>query len=379
MPPAKAGGPPRLAAVDVGTNSIRLVVAEVESELEAFQVTRAYRWVGDFLNDDLSNWYVRRSRARFWGNADSHDARAAFRTLWEVLVTVARLVAPITPFTGDWIHRALDGGSVHLARFPTAERVLVDETLEEGMDGLRTLVSLGRAAREAVQIKVRQPLGRMFAVTPGDLSLDGELLGLLKDELNVKEVSFLGSSEGLVSLAAKPNYRVLGPRFQNRTEEAAGAIRALDASALAEYRDGGQVEIEVGGGRFVLEPQELEVVEEARGELVVQGDGRFTAALDPSIPPHLRREGMARELVNRIQRLRKDAGLEITDRISLGIMGPGDVRVAADAFRDFIAGETLATAYAVEGEEGSLASYQALREVDLDGIVAQIGLSRATG
>jgi isoleucyl-tRNA synthetase len=355
------------------------LVAEVDAELEAFQVTRAFRSVGDFLNDDLSNWYVRRSRARFWGNADTHDARAAFRTLWEVLVTVARLVAPITPFSGDWIHRALDGGSAHLARFPAANTALVDKELEEGMAGLRALVSLGRAAREAVQIKVRQPLGRMFAVTPGEMSLDGGLLGLLKDELNVKEISFLGSSEALVSLVAKPNYRVLGPRFQSRTEEAARAIRALDAPTLAAFRGGNQVEIEVDGSHFVLTPEELEVVEEARGELVVQGDGRFTAALDPSISPELKREGLARELVNRIQRLRKDAGLEITDRISLSIAGPGEIREAADTFRDFIAGETLATDYTVAGEERDLTDYQALREVDLDGVLAQIGLSRAAG
>ena len=158
---------------------------QVETELEEYQVTRAYRSVGDFLNDDLSNWYVRRSRARFWGNADSLDARSAFRTLWEVLVGLARLLGPITPFVADWLHRALGEGSVHLSRFPLPDTGLIDRDLEERMDGVRALVSLGRAAREVVKIRVRQPLGEMFAVTPGNLSLDGELLGLLKDELNV--------------------------------------------------------------------------------------------------------------------------------------------------------------------------------------------------
>jgi isoleucyl-tRNA synthetase len=353
------------------------LVAEVETELEGYQVTRAYRAVGDFLNDDLSNWYVRRSRARFWGNLDSEDARAAFRTLWETLVTVSRLVAPIAPFTGDWLHRALDGGSVHLAPFPMALGAMVDRELEEGMEGVRALVSLGRAGREEVRIRVRQPLGRMFAVTPGNLTLDGELLGLLKDELNVKEVAFLGSSEGLVSLVARPNYRVLGPRFHKRTEEAAAAIRALPAGALAGYRAGEPVEIQVGEVAFTLNPEEMDVVEEARGDLVVQGDGRFTAALDPAITDELRQEGLARELVNRIQRLRKDSGLEITDRISLVIGGGDEVRGAGEAFREFIAGETLATAYGVgEGAEDA-SRHQAYREVDLDGVVAHIGLSRA--
>jgi isoleucyl-tRNA synthetase len=356
------------------------LVATVEKELELFHVSRAYWAVGDFLNDDLSNWYVRRSRARFWGNSDSEDARAAFRTLWEVLVTVSRLVAPITPFVGDWLHRALaDGESVHLASFPRPQDELVDRELEEGMEGVRALVSLGRAAREEVRIRVRQPLGRMFAVTPEGLRLEDDLLGLLKDELNVKEVDFVGSNEGLVSLVAKPNYRVLGPRFQKQTEEAATAIRTLAPQALAAYRSGDPVEIQVGEAPFTLEADELEVVEEAQGELVVQGDGRFTAALDPAISAELRREGLARELVNRIQRFRKESGLEITDRISLGIGGPQEVREAADAFREFIAGETLATAYAVEALEGDFSGYEALREVDLDGVAAQIGLSRVTG
>jgi isoleucyl-tRNA synthetase len=219
----------------------------------------------------------------------------------------------------------------------------------------------------------------MFAVTPDGLKLEGELLGLLKDELNVKEVSFLGSSEGLVSLVAKPNYRVLGPRFQKRTEEAASAIRALGSEALSAYREGKDVEITVEGQPYVLGPEELEVVEEAQGELVVQGDGRFTAALDPAITPELRSEGLARELVNRIQRLRKDSGLEITDRITLTISGSPEVRDAAEIHGEFIAGETLATEYTVGEDPRELDGFDQVREVDLDGMNGQIGLSRAGG
>ena len=190
---------------------------------------------------------------------------------------------------------------------------------------------------------------------------------------------FLGSSEALVSLVAKPNYRVLGPRFQKRTEEAAAAIKALGGDALAAYRDGEVVEIRLDGDTFPLAPGELEVVEAARGDLVVQGDGRFTAALDPSVSEDLRREGIARELVNRVQRLRKDADLEITDRISLWVAGPEEVVAAAEAFRGFIAGETLATAFSVSTEDQDLARCRIVREVDLEGITAQIGLSPAVG
>ncbi len=350
----------------------------VEEELEGYHLTRAYRAVGDFLNEDLSNWYVRRSRPRFWGNADTRDARAAFRTLWESLVTVSRLVAPVTPFVADWLHRALEGSSVHLAPFPSAGREAMDRELEGGMDVVRSLVSLGRAAREEVQIRVRQPLGRMIAVTPGDGVLDGDLLALLRDELNVKKVEFTDSAEGLVSLAARPNYRTLGPRFQKRTEESAAAIRALSQEALAAHRRGDPVSVQVGEESFGLEAEDLEVVEEARGGLVVQSDGSFTAALDPELDDDLRREGMARELVNRIQRLRKDAGLDISDRISLGIFGSDPVREAAEAFGNFISGETLALEYQVGDDEGG-EGFDEIRTVDLDGIPAQIALSRVEG
>ncbi|MGD2069339.1 MAG: isoleucine--tRNA ligase [Gemmatimonadota bacterium] len=358
------------------------LVAEISAELEQYEVTRAYRSVGDFLVEDLSNWYVRRSRARFWGNTDREDRDAAFRTLWDALRTVALLIAPVSPFTADWIHRALGRGSVHLARFPeigdAAGGVGVrNEALERSMETVRALVSLGRAAREEVQIRVRQPLRTLHAVLAGG-EPGGELLELVKDELNVKEVSFLGSAAELVQLVGKPNFRSLGPRFQRHSEEAAAAIRALPGEALAAFREGGEVAIEVAGERHVLGPDDLEVAEEPRGGLVVRSEGGHTAALDPTLDEELREEGLARELVNRIQRLRRDAGLEITDRIDLGVFGPEDVRRAAHAWRDFITGETLAVGMEV-GEDGAEAApdgFEATRDVDLDGLEVVIGLSR---
>jgi isoleucyl-tRNA synthetase len=252
----------------------------------------------------------------------------------------------------------------------------MDPELEAGMKGVRALVSLGRAAREEVRIRVRQPLGKLFAVTPDSRALEGELLELLKEELNVKEVDFLGSSRGLVHLVPKPNYRALGPRFQQTTEKAAGAIRALSQEELVAFREGQGVEIQVDGERHRLLEDDLDVVEEAQGDLVVQGDGEFTAALDPTLTPELATEGLARELVNRIQRFRKEAGLDITDRISLGIVGPQEVRDAAGAFETFIAGETLAVTYSVLHEEESLDGYDWVQEVEMDGVSGKIALSR---
>jgi len=188
-------------------------------------------------------------------------------------------------------------------------------------------------------------------------------------------VAFLGSAETLVGLTAKPNFRALGPRFQKRSEEAATAIRSLSTEALSAFRNGEPVEVEVGGQLFALEAEEFEIVEEAKKGLVVQGDGAFTAALDPTLDPDLRREGLARELVNRIQRLRKDSGLEITDRISLSVSGPKEVQDAAEAFRDFITGETLALECQIGGLDAG-EEFDAVLSIDLDGRQARIAFSR---
>jgi isoleucyl-tRNA synthetase len=246
------------------------------------------------------------------------------------------------------------------------------------MEAARMLVSLGRAAREEVKIRVRQPLRRIVAVVPGGRRLGEEVLAVVRDELNVKGIDFLTSAEGLVKLIARPNFRALGPRFGKVTNDAANAIRALSQVDLARYRDGGAVEIEVVGSMHRLAAGDLEVAQEASGGLVVKGEGAYTVALDTALDDELVSEGVARELVNRIQRLRKDAGLDITDRIELAIAGPDAIRKAAGTHEEFIGGETLALAVtviagAVDGD------YPHVREVDIDGTPATIGLRPARG
>ncbi len=372
-------GPPERDVLDRWVLSrLHRAVGDVEGELDAYQLTRAYRAVVDFVNEDLSNWYVRRSRPRFWGNTDSEDADAAFRTLWEVLVTVSRLTAPVTPFFSDWLHRALASGeSVHLAGFPEPDPQWVDSELEQEMEGVRALVSLGRAAREEVRIRVRQPLRTLHAVLPENGGRPRpEILEVLKDELNVKEVRFLGSTEELVVLEARPNFRTVGPRFQKHSEAAAEAIRNLSEKELKSFRAGAPVMIRVGGEEVPIEDDWMEVVEAAAGDLVVKSDGPYAVALDPTLDSELRGEGMARELVNRIQRLRKDAGLEITDRIRLGVEGPDEVSLVVERYHGFIAGETLALEL-VGGASVGRDGYEAVLEDEIDGIAVRVSLSRA--
>ena len=363
------------------------VVSEVRSDLNDYQLTRAYRILGEFVSEDLSNWYVRRSRTRFWGNADDGDTRAAFRTLWEALRTVCLLSAPVTPFVADWIHRGLTGKSVHLEAFPgtgsadasTGSSEGRDESLEREVEAVRALVSLGRAAREGVKIRVRQPLRRLFAVVPEGVEIRSEALDLLLDELNVKSVDFLASANGLITLAAKPNYKTLGPKFGKETELAAGAIRELTEPVLRGFNAGDPVSIEVGGRTVVLDPDDLTVEEESKGELVVRSESGYTAALDPTLDEELKAEGIARELVNRIQRLRKDSGLAITDRIRLGVYGPERIRAAAGDHRDFICDETLALQLEIDDGLDAVNGYEAVRSVTIDDMDVVIALTRGAG
>jgi isoleucyl-tRNA synthetase len=357
------------------------VVETAGAALEAYDLTRASRAVSDFIVDDLSNWYVRRGRDRFWGSADAADTQHAFHTLAGALTTVSRLLAPVTPFVADWLHRALTGESVHLARFPEPDADRRDEALERGMSAVRALSSLGRAARETVRIRVRQPLGMLYAVAPAGTDLSEGLLEVLRDELNVKEVRFLDTTDELVRLEGRPNFRTLGQRFGSRTQEAAAGIRALSDEALSAFRRGEQVVVDVGGEPHQLQPDDLEVVQMGRGDLVVESGDGFTVALDPAIDEALRLEGVARELVNRIQRLRRDAGLEVSDRIRLWIAGDVDARSAADRHRDYIAGETLALSLDLSQDLGAVPGGVGVeaRDIEMDGVGARIALERAVG
>jgi isoleucyl-tRNA synthetase len=351
------------------------VTAAVGANMESYNLTHAVRAIADFVVDDLSNWYVRRSRDRFWGSADRADTRAAFATLYEALVTVSGLMAPIAPFLGDWLHRALCETSVHLSDYPVADPERVDAELEGGMDAVRVLSTLGRAAREAVSIRVRQPLGMVYCVVPAGVGADESLLAILRDELNVKQVAFMDRAEELVTFSARPNFKVIGARFGKATPRVGEAIRHLASEALAAFRGGAPLTVQADGETYTLAGDELEIVQGAKGEFVVQSEGGFTLALDPTLTPGLRAEGLARELVNRVQKLRKDTGLEVSDRIRLGAFGGAELVDAVQGFRELVMGETLAVEIET-GPEPRADGYEAVREVDLDGVTAAIALVR---
>jgi len=348
------------------------VEADVDSLLVAFDATAAARTLMSFVVDDVSNWYVRRSRARFY-DVSSPDNRAAFATLYEVLVVTARLLAPLAPFLSDWLHRELTGISVHLAPYRRSGAASGDPALERAMREIRTLARLGRAAREEAAIKVRQPLSRVVCVVPEALAADvGSLFDLLEAELNVKHVDLAISADSLITLHAKPNYRSLGKKFGKNTPLAAQAVSAFTSDELRSFEHGQPLAISVGNESRTLDYEDLSVVRRATGALTVKEENGRVAAIDPTVTPELRREGIARELVSQLQRLRRDLGFVVSDRIRLWIAAPAETYKAISEYTGWIANELLAR----EIVAGGAPAGQQVHELDLDGSVVRVALSK---
>jgi isoleucyl-tRNA synthetase len=355
----------------------RLATVErmVDEAMTTYDVTAAMRALMEFIDDDVANWYVRQSRKRFY-DVDTPDSRAAFATLYDVLVVTCRLLAPVSPFITDWMHRELTGESVHLAPYVRAgSESLRDDALERTMAALRELARLGRGAREQAGIPVRQPLPRMVCVAPGvdDATLES-LLPILAAELNLKAIELASSGDALVTLDAKPNFRALGRKFGKKTPLAAEAVTTFTSEHLRAFERGEPLVVTVDGETHELVADDLAIIRRASGELVVQEEHGFFAALDTTVTPELKLEGVAREVISRVQRMRKEAGLAVSDRIRLSISGDAPVLEAAEAHRGWIADEVLATELSVGGvpQEHMLAR----QAIDLDGIRADLALTR---
>ncbi|MDB4875877.1 MAG: Isoleucyl-tRNA synthetase [Gemmatimonadetes bacterium] len=345
----------------------------VDQSLDVYDATAAARAIIEFVDDDLANWYVRLNRARFY-DVDGEDNRAAFVTLHEVLVSVCRLLAPFAPFVSDWVHRELTGESVHLAPFVTERADRGDATLDAAMDAIRTLARLGRAVREDIGIKVRQPLARMVCVAPNvrEAAL-APLIPLLAAELNVKEVEFASSGDALVTLEAKPNFRALGKKFGKKTPLAAQAVGAFTGEQLRQFLHDEPLVVSVDGESHQLGPDDLTIVRRASGSLAVQEDAGFFVALDPALTPELKQEGHARELISRVQRMRKESGFAVSDRIVLSVAGPDEVHVVVEAHGAWIAEEVLAAELVFAGEA---TQGKDMHAIDLDGITAFVAITR---
>jgi isoleucyl-tRNA synthetase len=345
----------------------------VAERLDAYDVTSAGRAIAALV-DELSNWYVRRSRRRFWDGDPE-----AFRTLRTCLLAVAKMLAPLCPFITDEIYENLDGelASVHLCDFPQGWQVAGrDVELEQAMELARETVRLGLAARGKAKIKVRQPLGEAVVVADGrERAAIERLADIVRDELNVRRVRFVEGAEELSSYEVKANYRKLGPQFGSDMPAAASAIAALDPAHVASaLRDGREIGISVAGREHTLSGDDLLLSMRAPEGYSVEREGAHAVALDLTIDEDLLREGRAREIVHAVQSARKSAGLQVEDRIVLALDGDEALLGAAEAHREHIARETLAVELAVGGSDGLDHSERA----ELDGLTLGIFLSRAT-
>ncbi len=355
-------------------------VAAAREGLDAYDATGAGRRIASFV-EDLSNWYVRLARRRFWdpGGEMGPDTIAAFLTLYECLVTLAQLLAPFTPFVSEQLWRNLAAGrgaapdSVHLSDYPHPEGGVADPLLEEAMRVARDVVELGRRIRTETKVRVRQPLAAAVVHAPGDREVLRALLPLIADELNVKAVEFAESADRFGSWRAKPDFRALGPRLGSQVKEVSAALAADDGTAAAVLASGQSVTIGTASGDVALHPSDVELIQETLEGWGLASDGRLTVALELELTDELRREGLARELVRLVQDARKAAGLHVTDRIALGIEATGDAQEAVRAHRDFIAAETLATSLA----EGALPDATHVQGTEIEGVPVAVALRRA--
>jgi isoleucyl-tRNA synthetase len=348
---------------------LQATTAIVRERMDAYDCTAAGRAIADYV-EELSNWYVRLSRRRFW-----EGDRAAFATLRHCLLETTAMLAPFTPFLADEIHRNLSGGgeapSVHLRDFPEADAALSDPELEQGMEAVRLTVELGRAARAQAKAKVRQPLRRAVIVAnDAERAAIEARAGLVTAELNVKELDFVSDESELVSYSAKPNYRSLGPRFGKNMPQVAAAVEALDAAHVAAVlAEGGEIGIAIDGTDHSLGADDVTLALQPLEGYEVEAEAGHAVALQLELDDDLRREGLAREIVHAIQNARKAAGLEITDRIDLTLTGDQDLIEAAQAHEPYLTTEVLATSISYDGSNGAPAK--------IDGRDLNIGVTRA--
>jgi isoleucyl-tRNA synthetase len=345
---------------------LQATVATVRERMDGFDCTAGGRAIAAFV-EELSNWYVRLSRRRFW-----EGDRAAFATLRHCLLETAALLAPFTPFLADEIHLNLAGGeaeelgehpdSVHLRDFPAPEAAMADPELEAAMEAVRRTVELGRAARAQAKVKVRQPLRRAVIVATGaEREAISARADLVTSELNVKELDFVSEEAELVSYAVKPNYRSLGPRFGKRMPQVAAAVEALDPAHVARaLSDGAEVGVNIEGDEHTLGPDDVTLALQPLEGYEVEAEAGHAVALQLQLDEELLREGLAREIVHAVQNARREAGFEVTDRIELSLGGDEELLAAAREHRSYIAGEVLATSVAYDAAEGATTTIDGL-------------------
>ena len=349
-------------------SALHSLIKGVDKELGNYDPTRAGRLIDNFVNDDLSNWYVRLNRKRFWGKEMSKDKLSAYQTLYTCLETVARLLAPFAPFYSDQLYLDLTkatgrGGeqSVHLAKYPEADESFIDSDLEIRMGMAQKITSMVLALRRKVNIKVRQPLQAIMipAVDDEQKNHIEAVKDLIKNEVNVKELRFVEGS-GVLVKKVKCNFHTMGKKFGKLMKGIAAAMGNLSQEEISQLQTTGSYELEVEGQKAVVEATDVEIISEDIPGWLVSNEGNLTVALDVELTDELLNEGMARELINRIQNIRKEIGLEITDRINVTLSPDSKVEAALAGFADYIKAQVLADNVCIADNDGIAAEIEDL-------------------
>ena len=326
------------------------LIKEVDGYYNDYEPTRAGRAISDFVNDNLSNWYVRLNRKRFWGGNMDNDKLSAYQTLYTCLETVAALMAPIAPFFADRLYTDLTSAtgranqSVHLSDFPRADESVIDKALEERMQDAQDITSMVLALRRKVNIKVRQPLTTlMIPVIDAKQQQDIESVKeLVLNEVNVKEMVFADNAAGILVKRVKPDFKKLGPRYGKIMKQLASIIATMSQDDILRFEKEGRFVFDIDGQQAVVEAEDVEIISEDIPGWLVANEGRLTVALDITVTEELRREGIARELVNRIQNIRKSSGFDITDKIHVQLTRNDETDPAVEEYKDYIAKQVLA-------------------------------------
>ena len=354
---------------------LNTLIKEVTEQFNDYEPTRAARAISDFVGENLSNWYVRLNRARFWAGEMTENKLAAYQTLYQCLETVARLMAPVAPFYSDMLYRDLTGNekSVHLTLYPTACESIIDNELERRMDIAQKETSMVLALRRKKNIKVRQPLTEiMIPVADEKQRADIEAVSdLITSEVNVKGIKFVGNDEGILVKKVKPDFKKLGPKYGKIMKALAAQLTTLPQADIIKFEQEGSIKLMVGDQEATVETGDVEIINEDIPGWLVANEGNLTVALDITITDELRREGLARELVNRIQNVRKSSGFDITDKINVVIGADERINQAISEFHDYIAGQVQAIELTV-GEVPDDAI-----ELDMDGWTLKIKVDKA--
>lgn len=344
------------------------LIKEVTEDMDRYDHMKSVRKIQEFVNEDLSNWYIRRARRRFWAEELDEDKKSVYATTYEVLVGISKMIAPFAPFIADEIYINLTGEeSVHLAYFPKADESLIDNKVEERMDLVRTLVGLGRGTREKERIKVRQPLSEILVDGKYQAVIE-DLTPLIMEELNVKKVIFENKLDEYMNYALKPNFKVAGPVLGKNIKAFGGALAKADAADfVAKLEVDGKIVMEIGGENVEITDEMVDVKISAKDGFAVAMENNVFTILDTTVTPELAEEGLAREIVSKIQQLRKQNDYEMMDNIKIYVEADDEVKAAVESYKDYIMNETLAVS--IEDKTG-------LDTFDINGYKTGLGVEK---